>query len=331
MMPDVFNSDMFSLVSLTDAINKLPYKPSRLGEMGLFQTQGVATTTIVIEELHGVLSLLPTVRRGGPATVNRPSKRSARSFLIPHIPLEDAVLADDVLNVRQFGSETQADTVAKVVNDKLQAMRQSHELTLEYHRIGAVKGIVLDADGATAIYNLFTEFGLTQTTQDFAFTVGSTVIRTAILAVIRAIETALGAANYDHIHCLAGKSWIDAFIDHDDVRAAYERYQDGVNLRNDPRKGFEFAGVTFEEYRGSIGAVKFVADTEAHFFPVGVPGLFKTYNAPADFVETAGTLGQPLYVKQERMDFDRGIRLHTQQNPLCMCTRPQVLVKGTMS
>jgi hypothetical protein len=35
-----------------------------------------------------------------------------------------------------------------------------------------------------------------------------------------------------------------------------------------------------------------------YFFPVGVPGLFRQYNAPADFVETANTIGLPRYAKQ---------------------------------
>jgi hypothetical protein len=32
---------------------------------------------------------------------------------------------------------------------------------------------------------------------------------------------------------------------------------------------------------------------KAYFFPVGVPGLFRQYNAPVDFVETANTIGLP--------------------------------------
>ena len=49
-MPDCFNGDAFSLVSLTEAITKLPFKPGRIGEMGLFTEKGVNTHTVVIEE-----------------------------------------------------------------------------------------------------------------------------------------------------------------------------------------------------------------------------------------------------------------------------------------
>ena len=56
---------------------------------------------------------------------------------------------------------------------------------------------------------------------------------------------------------------------------------------------------------------------------------FRTYFAPADFNETANTLGLPLYAKQEPRKFGRGTDLHTQSNPLPICLRPEVLVKGT--
>jgi hypothetical protein len=73
-----------------------------------------------------------------------------------------------------------------------------------------------------------------------------------------------------------------------------------------------------------------IPDTnKAHFFPVGVPGLFRQYNAPADFVETVNTLGLPRYAKQAvDQEFGRWVKLHTQSNPLPICTRPKVLIKG---
>ena len=54
----------------------------------------------------------------------------------------------------------------------------------------------------------------------------------------------------------------------------------------------------FEEYRGRVGTVDFTDASKAYFFPVGVPGLFRQYNSPADFVETANTIGLPRYAKQ---------------------------------
>jgi hypothetical protein len=65
------------------------------------------------------------------------------------------------------------------------------------------------------------------------------------------------------------------------------------------------------------------------FFSVGVPGLFRQYNAPADFVETANTIGLLRYAKQAvDQQFARWVMLHVQSNPLPICTRARGLIKG---
>lgn len=331
-MLDYFNNDVFGLTSLTNAINLLPFVPSRIGQMGLFSSTGVNTTTVVLEEKNGILSLLPTKHRGANNnTQAKDEKRVVRSFVVPHIPYDDTILAASIQNVRQFGSNDRLQSLVQVVNDKMSQMRQDHEVTLEYHRIGAIKGVILDADGSTTIYDLFNEYGVTRPSVNFDLEDQTTDIRAKCVEVLRAIEEALGARMYQGVHAMCGASFFDDFIGHEYVRDAYHRYQDSINLRNDVRKGFEFGGITFEEYRGKIGNVDFVPDTEANFFPVGVPGLFVTYNAPADFVETVNTLGLPIYAKQERLKFDKGIEIHTQSNPLCLCTQPKVLVQGTAS
>lgn len=330
-LTDVFNGDAFTLLSLTTAINQLPYKPSRIGEMGLFANKGIKTTTAVVEERAGLLALLPAQNRGGPGTVGTAPKRTVRSFVVPHVPHTDYINADDVQDVRELGSEDTLQSVAKIVNDRMALMRQNHEVTLEHLRIGALQGNILDADGSTVLFNLFTEFGVSEVTQDFAFTTGSTEIRGLILTVKRAIEDALGAAPYDHIHCFCGPTWFDAFIDHDNVKTAYERWQEGAFLRSDPRAGFPFADVIFEEYRGTVSGVEFLSATQARFFPVGTPNLFRTILAPADYMETVNTIGKEVYAKQVVTEFQTGVKLQTQSNPLPMCMYPAALVKATQS
>jgi Phage major capsid protein E len=64
-----------------------------------------------------------------------------------------------------------------------------------------------------------------------------------------------------------------------------------------------------ESYR--VGTVDFTDASKAYFFPVGVPGLFRQYNAPA---ETANTIGLPRYAKQAAdQQFARWVMLHVQE------------------
>ncbi len=329
---DIFNSDAYSIVQLTAAINKLPFVPGRAGSLGVFEENGVPTTSIVVEQRGNILVLIPATDRGGPANQMPKNKRSARNFNVPHLPLEDKVLASEVQNVRAFGG-SQLQGVQQVVNDKLQAMTRSHDATVEFQRIGAIKGQILDADGSTVIYDLFTEFGVSQTTVDFVLDTAGTNVQAKCLAVKRAIEAELGAGQDSvKVHCFCGKDYFDSFTGHAAVKDAFQRWidagQPGAFLRQDGRRGFEFMGITFEEYPGTVSGVDFVADDEAHFFPVNVPGLFITRYAPGDFMETANTIGLPRYARQEPFEYNRGVKLLTESNPLSMCTQPKVLVKG---
>jgi len=333
-MLDIFQNNAFSVTSLTDAINKLPFVPGKVGQLGIFQESGVSTTSIMIEEREGSLTLIPTSHRGGPAAQNKNEKRKARSLIVPHIALEDTIMADEVQDVRSFGSENALQSVQAVVNNRLSEMTTKHDATLEHLRIGALKGKILDADGVTVLYDLFTEFGVTPYSEiDFDLDTVAPVsgtIKKICHGIKRKIEDALGAAPYVSIHAFCSQSFFDALVTHPEVTAAYDRYQESIFLRTGQARGqFDFGGIVFEEYRGSIGGVDFIPDGKAHFFPVGTPGLFRQYNAPADFVETVNTIGLPRYAKQAIDDeFARWVKLHTQANPLPICTRPQVLMKG---
>jgi hypothetical protein len=326
-MLDVFKSDIFGVVSLTTSINKLPYVPSRLAP--LFRTEGISTTTVVVEEQRGKLMIVPTAARGTSPNVMGGRTRKAKSFLVPHIPLEASIMADDVQNVRAFGSETEIETVAKLTNLKLADMRQAMELTHEWHRIGAIKGIVIDADtGGTELFNWFTEFGISEEVIGIDFT-DEDDVKLKANAVRRLIEDRLGATPYKTLRAFCGSTIFDTLCTSEGVKKAFDRWQESIFLReSQARTEFEYAGVMWEEYRGAIGSTKFVGDDEIRFFPEGVTDLFETYFAPADWMETVNTMGKPVYSKQAPRKWDTGVDFQTQSNPLTLCSRPSVLVRG---
>ncbi len=328
-MLDVFSGDAFSSLTLTAAVNELPYVPGRIGRLGLHEETGIATTMVAIERDGDTLALVPNTPRGAPANQLVKTKRRALLLEASHLPVEATIQAHELQNVRAFGSANQLAGVDMVVNQKLAEIARRLDATLEYHKLGSVKGVVLDADGSSVLFDLFTEFEVTQTSIGFALTTDATKVRGKCTAVSRAIEDALGGGTYDHVHAVCGADFMDALIDHPNVIETI-RALVSLEARRDLRQGFEFGGIVFEEYRGKVGAVDFVAAGEAHFFPVGVPGLFKTNFAPGNFIETVNTLGLPRYAKAA-VDRDLGqwVKIHGQSNPIAFCTRPKVLVKGT--
>jgi hypothetical protein len=331
-MQDPFTSPAFNMTELTAAINILPNQWGRMNEMGLFVDRGVRTRTILVEERNGVLNLLQSQPVGSPGQVSRNSTRGVRGFAIPHIPLDDAVMPEDVQGIRAFGSQTEAESVAMIVNERLITMRAKHDITREHLRMGALKGLILDADGST-MFNLFTEFNVSEKTVDFTLGTAGTVVSGKCREVVRHIEDNLLGEVSTGVHALVSPEFYDKLIAHAKVEAAYAGWAGAADrLGGDLRKGFTFGGITFEEYRGqatdaSANVRKFIAAQEGRAFPLGTRNSFFTANAPADFNETVNTMGLPFYSKSEPRKFGRGQDLHTQSNPLPLCTRPAVLVK----
>ncbi len=334
---DAFNQNPFSLVSLTNRANNpdvVPFVPGRLGDLGLFTESGVTTLVVAVERREGQLVLLSTKPRGSEANQNVRDPRNVRNFTVPHIPFEDRITADEVLNIRAFGTENEMQTLLSVVDERMVMMGRKMDATLEWHRVGAIKGQVLDADGSTVIHNLFTEFGISQPTEiDFDLDNPSPAegaVRKQCMAVVRGIEDALGAAPYAGIRGFCGSAFFDDLVAHQEVRLAYERQQDGQFLRDiTARRQVSYGGIMFEEYRGRVGGTDFIGADKVRFVPEGVPGLFVTHFAPADFTETVGTMGLPRYARTAvDQRFGRWVDLHMQTNPLTLCTRPEVLFRG---
>ena len=330
-MQNVFANPAFSMANLTAAINHVPNRYGRLEALNLFPAKPTRFRQILIEERNGVLNLLPTLPVGSPGTVGVRGKRKMRSFIVPHIPHDDVVAPEEVQSIRAFGSETELETVAGVLAQHLETMRNKHAITLEHLRMGALKGVILDADGSV-LYDLFDEFGITSKSTSFALATDGTNVRQKCIDVLAHIEDNLRGEFMTSVRCLCSPEFFEKLTGHTKVEKAYENFQQGVMLRDDVRAGFTFGGITFEEYRGQAtdgngASRRFIAAGEAHAFPVGTVDTFATYFSPADFNETVNTLGQPVYAKQEPRKFERGTDLHTQSNPLPMCHRPGVLVK----
>ena len=332
MILNPFEVNAFNFVSLTNAINILPNNYGRLRELGVFPDKGITTRVALVEEQNGVLNLLATQPIGAPEQQNRMGKRKVRAFNVPHIPLGDVIIASEFESVRAFGSESEVETLATVINTHMQAAKDKYAITLEHLRMGALKGIILDADGSL-LYNLFSEFGIEQNYVDFDLSTPTTDVRAKCMQVLRVMEDNLRGEVMSTPRALVSADFFDALTGHASVKAVFDNTGAAVQyMGGDIRKGFSYGGILFEEYRGTASDAsgttrKFIKDGEGHCFPQGTMGTFKTIYAPADFLETVNTIGIPLYAKQDVTQYNRGISLHIQSNPLPMCFRPGVLVK----
>lgn len=337
---DIFKTNAFGLVRMTDAINKQVFVPGRLGQLGIFDEAGVDTIDIAIEEREGLLYLVPNRERGADPTQNAKEQRKIRVLRSTHLPVSDRIYAREIQGVRAFGTGSQLETIQGKVNERLFTMAQSLEATLEHHRVGAVKGVVYDADGTTVLYNLFTEFGISPySTVNFDFDPAAADTgqqRKRCAGIVRNIVDALGAANILGVHAICGNNFFDDLLQEPEVRNSFKNtsmatvLRDGYVYPNGLKVygAFEFGGIVWENYRGSVGSTNFVNTEMCHMFPVGVPGLFKTAFAPADDIDAVNTTGRPMYAKTTLDPKRRWVEVDAESNPLVYCTRPKVLMTG---
>ncbi|WP_430436858.1 major capsid protein [Oceanibaculum nanhaiense] len=336
---DIFNQDAFSMVSLTQAIQDVDYLPTLLGDLNVFEDDPVTTEAVAIEKRGDSLALIQTSERGTEIAERNNNKRDIRYFRTPRIAKGDTIYASEIQNIRAFGTETELERVQAEIARRMagpSGLMRDMALTHEYMRLGAVQGILLDADGSV-IYNWFTEWGINQPAEiDFELDDANTNVRAKCNAVVRAMAKAGKGTfipNLTQVHSLTGDEMFDKLIDHPSVRDTYTGWAAAEGLREGTAyRAFPFGGILWHNYRGTDdGTTIAVPSTKAKFFPVNAPGVFKRALAPAETFDFVNTPGLPQYAMIVR-DQQRNMwaRPEVYSYPLYICTKPGMLQRAKM-
>lgn len=336
MLVNIFKSSLFRTTSLTAAINATETPVQRIAELGLFEENGVSTTSVVIERKDSRLDIAPVLPRGADPTPMKDPKRSGISLEIPHVPVRDQLMADELQDVREFGSEDQLQGVESARDEKLQTMDDTLTLTEEYHRLGAVQGLVLDKDGSV-LFDLFDEFGVTEPEAievDLDRTGWTAekggLLREQFSGIKSQMRRILGNRAPRGIWAPCGEALYDMVANHPEVRETYLATMEAKDLRGDPTETFVYGGVLWEKYPG-YGDVE-IPDDECRFVPMGIPGLFISRYGPAPWFSAVNRKGLPRYaMATPDKTGEKYIDLEAQMNGLHICTRPEVLIPGRIA
>jgi len=327
---DIFNDDAFSVQTLTAKVNKATYRPGQMGKSRLFEEDSVSTLIISVEERDGKLGLIEPTQRGGPGETIGDEKRNLLPFVVDHYQRDDTIMADEVQGVRAFGTESEVEQVADRVSQKMDRHLLDLDMTLEHQRVGAVKGIVTSKSGRV-LHNLYQRFGIavpppvSLNLDNDAAKVDEILER----EVAWSIEDSLDSF-YEGFHVWTGRNFhIKAWL-HKRIRETYLATAAAATLREAIPDTFTVGKFTFERYktgrkaRADLGDF-YIGENEGRVTPMGVPGLFITRFAPADYEETVNTPGLPRYMKQYAMQNGKGRHLEVQSNPISLCTQPAAL------
>lgn len=336
---DIFNSDAFSARSLTAAIAKVDYLPSLLGDMNIFDAKPVSTVQVMIEEMDGVLGLIKTTERGAPLPQRTAERRKARGFKTVRLAKGDRLYAHEIQGVRAFGSETELMQVQAEVMRRMAGpagLLRDLQLTWENHRLGAVQGVVLDADGST-LFDWFTEFGVSQDTEiDFDLDNASPAegaVRKKCTQVVRQMRVASKGAwsPATRVIGLCGDNFFDDLTAHKEVRATYLNTQAAAALRDGlAYEQVNYGGITFINYQGTDdGSTVGIGTDKCKFFPTNAPGAFDVAYSPGetfDFVNTPGQQQYALIVPDK--DRNAWVDIEVYSYPLFYPTRPKMLQRA---
>ncbi|WP_301270860.1 MULTISPECIES: major capsid protein [unclassified Roseobacter] len=333
---DIFNNSAFSATSLSGMVEKMDYVPQLLGSLNLFEPEPVRTRNVFVDRIEGGLTLIPTSADGAPPDVLGGEDRDAVSLRTTRLAKRFTLYAHELDGIRATGSETELMGVQREFGRRLGRIRNDMEVTHEHHRLGALQGVLLDADGSTVIYDYSAEFNeAIPAAVSFELDVDTTDVHKKCKDIARSMaRSGKGSLASASIHALAGDDFYDALISHPNVEKFYLQQQAANPLREAQGQVFEsfrIGGITFHNYRGTDdNATVAIPTDEAKFFPVGARDVFKVAYSPLEALQFVNTPGQSVYAinvpDRQRNMWTKG---ELYSYPLYMCQQPRVLRRAT--
>lgn len=331
---DIFNAPQFSVTSLSGMVDRLPYAPTLLGSMGLFESRPVRSRTVMIDRRAGGLQLIMTSPDGAPPDVLENDDRDMVLLRTLRLAKRFTMFAYELDGIRAFGTESELQQVMVEYTHRAGRLKADMSATHEHHRLGALMGVLLDADGTTVLYDYYEDFGIAKpAVLDIDLRPTSTGLRARLGKIVREIiQGSDGAINEGtEIHALIGDDAYDALTSHPEVERTYLNWSAAADLRE--RKiydSFKFGGIVWHNYRGAAGSPLSIPPNGIRFFPVGTRDVFVKAMAPYEGLGHLGTLGQDTYlINIPDRERDQWVKGEIYSYPLYMCQRPEVLRSAT--
>lgn len=335
---NVLNSSFVNR-DMTVAINLLPNTYGRLNELGLFSGSSLTSTFAEIKHRDGVISILDAKDRGAPAgKANRENEKSL-ILKVPHYPgLKDDIGPQDIQNMNAFVDNVyRPKTAAEALAERLAEVRLPHDITAEWYRMQAIKGIIEDARG-NELYNLYTHFSVTKKTFNMALDTNTTKVVNICRDIKAYVSKNLrGMIATGPVHVLVSSDFFQALITHPEVEKYYINWSNAQQLANPNHQAgnagngeqFVFGDIIWEVYDAEAPNAagetkKFIADGGGHGFPTGTNKMFLQFDAPPDRMDEANRPIQPgaeIYISVEPKKHNKGFEIDSESNRLFVNSR----------
>ncbi|MCB1462131.1 MAG: major capsid protein [Nitratireductor sp.] len=340
----------YTSFDLTQEVNKLPNQYGLINALGIAPIEPKGSRYVRIDIKDGVIYVLAAKTPGAPGEVGPDETESGVILQIPHFPHLERIVVGDVDGLLQvINGAIEPRSLDRELLRKLTAIRNHHSITLEYIRLGMLRGLIKDGAGAT-LYDLFDVFDIAKKSVDFKLGTAGTDVRAKCEEVVDHVMTNLRGETMTGVETVVSSSWFNKLITHVNVEKFWLQAQNSSEHRDLRRlhsagnwgRVFEFGDIVFREYKGGLpvkganGAITTVANVEAgkgHAYPSGTQSMMRTFEAPVYHIDLANQPPEQdtIYISPKELDHGEGYELKSQSNRLAVCKQPECLVELTTS
>lgn len=331
----------FNVIDYTEELQIIPNSWTLLNDSGLFSEEFLTTHTLTFEEQNKTLALIGDQIRGAKPQANQDNVRKIRSYPIAHFPITDEILPADIQGKRAYGTQDSAETEAAVIARKMERIRRNMDITMEVGRFSTLATGNLYAPNGSIAGNLFTDFGVTQTSVDFVLGTGTTDLIGKVETVIASMQDNANTGDViNGVIAYCSPEWFSKFISHAKVQTAYQYYTatEGQQIQRNRAGGtnglyreFQYGGIRFIEVRTVLAGQRLVPAGEVIFVPLGTTDTFVSYFGPANRLDFVNTVAERGYLWMYRAPKGTHIDLDGEFDVTHIIRRPQLVVKGTTS
>jgi hypothetical protein len=331
----------FDVVDYTQELQIVPNSWTLLNDAGLFSEEFLTTHTVTFEEQNQTLALIGDQHRGAKPQANKDDVRKIRSYPIAHFPIVDQILPTDIQGKRAYGSQNQAETEAAVIARKMERIRRNIDITLEVGRFSTLTTGNLYAPNGSISGNLFSDFGITQTSVDFVLGTATTDVMAKTESVIAAMQDNANTGDViTGVIAYCSPEWFSKFIAHAKIQTAYQYYTatEGQQIQRNRAGGnnglyreFSYGGIRFIEVRTVLAGQRLIPAGEVVFVPVGTTDTFVSYFGPANRLDFVNTVAERAYLWMYRDPKGTHIDLDGEFDVTHVIRRPQLVIRGTTS
>lgn len=339
ILTNIFQSDAFSLIGLTNTITQMPYVSDRFSTELNWEETTCYEDSFAIDTEQSKVYLLGLLGRGEALPVARRSTRGIVRFPIPRMGEQCGVTLAEVRARRSTGTMSET-SIEELADQKMGQVKKRLSHSMDFARRWALDGIAIDPLTGLVAVDVISQLKKTQIEVKWDLTDATFNPVDALIDIKRQLEDRLAGnaiaisgwkllAGRGVYRALKANAYLsEAWKEFDAIGAKISRW--ATADKNIPG-GFEIAddvtvvdvGRSRMEVAGGMDG--FIADNQFRLVPIA--DMYHTAFGPSDKIDFDGTILDQYVFPMLRQNHE-GIDIEVDSFPLNWVDHPELIAKG---